>query len=125
MATRKPAHDKPATGDFADQMFKAFQPNETFSRQMQAGLAVSMRTGAAMMRFAGERICAQADFWENVSRCHDLSEVWSLGSKFTQTAMDSYRAEARTLMDDLRIQVPGAMAGAGGQARKQPHANGG
>jgi hypothetical protein len=76
--------------------------------------AISLPVGmtAEMLRFAGRRMSAQADYLAEIARCKSFAEALNSQSAFLQSAAKEYRAEAEVLLKEIQEAAPSLKAAA-------------
>lgn len=57
------------------------------------------------IRFAGQRLQAQGDFFASLKSCHSLPEVIEVQSSFVRATVDEYGAETSKIMEDVRMTM--------------------
>jgi hypothetical protein len=62
-------------------------------------LEANLATGAELIGFASRRMQAQADFWNEMSHCHDLGDATVLQYGFADKASKDYADEMQRLLD--------------------------
>ena len=65
---------------------------------------------AELLRFTAHRLEAQADFWQRLCRCSDLSDAIKQQSVFMDTAVSDYASEAATIATKAQGSLTAAAA---------------
>lgn len=83
----------------ADAMRNLQAPFEAVPGWFRAtALDLPLTVGSEMLHFAARRFEAQANLWQDLSRCQALPEVLQCQADFAQRAMSDYTREFSTLV---------------------------
>jgi hypothetical protein len=99
-----------STGVFSDSDF-AQKANEALAL-WQPAISLPVAMTAEMLRFAGRRMSAQAEYLADIARCKSFAEALNSQSAFLQSAASEYRAEAEVLLKEIQEAAPSLKAAA-------------
>ena len=96
------------SGHVQEEALKMAAPLQTAWKKVYFDLPLAMLSEA--MRFTGQRLQAQSDFFASLKNCRTVPEVVDAQSTFVRTAADEYGVETGKVAKDVRSVVNRSMA---------------
>ena len=87
----------------------------------RALVEANLRAGAALLEFAGQRLCAETEFLQRLFDCHDFEQASALHSQFVAAMIGEGGRELTELMAVARENVARVADAAGAAPAVRAH----